>query len=103
MLIAMGVLLVPVVFAAILSKIFISRFIEALEVELFELIEEQRQTFRRLKQVASDLKSVERRREMARQECNELEATLLRAQAQVSALTEIAERRKEQARDRRAF
>jgi septal ring factor EnvC (AmiA/AmiB activator) len=103
MLIAMAVLFVPLVFAGILSKIFISRFIERLEVELFNLVEEQRQAFRQLKQAKSDLKSVEKRRETAERERDELQATILRVQARISALTEISERRKEQARGRRAF
>jgi septal ring factor EnvC (AmiA/AmiB activator) len=103
MLPTMAVLLVLVAFAGILSKIAISRFIERLEVELFELIEEQRQTFRQLKQAKSDLKSAGRRLEMAQQECHELQTALDRALAQLNALTEAAERRQEQTRNRRAF
>lgn len=103
MLIAMVVLLVLVVFAGILSKVAVSRFINELETDLFELIEEQRQTFHQLKQIKSDLKSAEQRREMAQQEYNELQATYQRTQARVNALTELAERRKEQTRGRRAF
>lgn len=101
--IAMVVLLVLVVFSGILSKVFISRFITGLERELFALIEEQRQTFRQLRQLKSELKSTEQRRAMAQQEYNELQTASQRLQARVNALSELAERRKEQARGRRAF
>ena len=94
MLTIVAVLLVLLAFADIVSGIFTTRFVERLRAELFETIEEQRQVFRQLKQVKSDLKSAAERRETAQHKCDELQERRSRALTRISTLAELAEKRR---------
>ena len=95
MLIAVATLLVLLAFADIVSGIFITRFVERLRAELFEAIEEQRQTFRQLRLIRAELKSAAARREAAQHTCDELQEKLSRIQVRLSTLAERTGRRKE--------
>lgn len=84
----------------VLSKFFINRLVEELEKSLFQHLEEQRQTRGQLRQLKASLKTVELRKEVAQQECLQLQNALFKTQAQVRAQAEASERKREQAQSR---
>lgn len=94
MLTTMAIFLVLAAFADILSGLFIGRFLERLSAKLFAAVEEQRQTFRQVRQVRAELKSVEVRREAAKHKCDEFREKLSHLQVRLNALAERAEKRK---------
>jgi septal ring factor EnvC (AmiA/AmiB activator) len=95
MLIVTAAVLVLLALADIVSSIFTTRFVERLRAELFDAIEEQRQTFRQLRQVRAELKLAEARRDAAQRRCDELQDKLARIQVRLHALADQAEKRRD--------
>lgn len=103
MLIVVGIFFAIFLLGCVLSKVVTNRLIERMENELLQLAEEQRQTFQQMKQAKASLKTLELRREMAQQECLQLQNALFKTQAQLRAVAEASEKKKEQAHGHRSF